>query len=82
MLGEPFRKDVGHLLGRKGNWEGEFSVVARHCRDVLRGVSFSEVGLERLIVGQALTRSDGTSTSIGLSGSPTTETISRIRSDR
>jgi hypothetical protein len=39
MLGEPFCKDVGHLLGRKGDWEREFGVVARHCRNVLCSAS-------------------------------------------
>jgi hypothetical protein len=78
LLCEPLGEDVRHGLGREGHGEGELGVVARHRRDVLwmHEKEWDEERIERH------TRSLGILTSIGLSGMPKSDTISRIRSER
>lgn len=79
LLGQPLGKNVGHGLGRESDGEGELLVVTRHGGDVLED-NFS-ARCSRY-AAKTRTKSLGISTSMGLSGRPKTETISRIRSER
>ena len=80
LFSEPLSKDVGHGLRRERDGEGEFLVVAGHGGDMLR--SHVSLGLNPRRELPSLTRFFGMSTSIGLSGRPKTDEISRIRSER
>lgn len=77
LSGKPFSQNIGHPLWGEGNRERELGIIPRHSSNVLVG-DMNKLPPSELNIR---TRSFGMSTSIGLSGKPMTEAISRILSD-